>query len=640
MSGGRLRTLRTLSGLFRLPVFSFSTVLPRRRGSLLFGCSMFSDFLSPEEVALLTPEEAELYASLLEHQIALRSPLDLAEIMFPETRRWPQLELLNDHLLALSEYRLTANGPVPADDVAWWYTPTGSEAKLRATSPHSIPEEVDAFGAYSRATGEAIVFRLSISMRPRAGKSRLVTEVFPFWLQLQGEGDLQIGVGTYSDTFAWDWGGQARDFAIQWHKSHSWFPLPAGGARAGREIFNILGRKGKIRYVGVGGGITGKTLHVLIGDDFIKNDEEAQSDALRKQSHRFYHRTWKTRRTRDLTPDCRFPIPIEVLMATRWHEDDVTGNACYDEETREARDDWCILNIPALSKGEGDPLGRPEGAAHPNAAGETREDMERLRSDDPRGFSALYQGEPSPEGGGLIPNTFASYHERDGHFLFRRESGTFNAPPELVSVPVTELIRFSAADMAATEKTAADWTVVFACAYSREHDMLFILDRYKEKITTDKYVEELVPFLENNDAGAVLVENVTYGQKFQQDLRRLRSQGHMKLSVEEVPKMADKTARVVTSGLPSMMRQKRVAVHKDASWREDVAAELGLFPYASHDDQVDALAFAAWHVKELPPYRKVKVRKVPTFEEEIEKHAMKQHSRLKRPQRNDLWSMI
>ena len=609
------------------------------------------DALTQDEISLLTPEEADIYQNMLEHELALRSPLDLAQLMFPETRRWPQLELLNDHLVALSEYRLTAAGPTDTENVRWWYIPLNSGGRLKeripVVGPHDLPEEVDEYGAYDETTGLPVVFRLSISMRPRAGKSRLVTETFPFWLQLQGGGNLQIGVGTYSDTFAWDWGGMARDFAIEFSKRHTWFPYPHGGARAGREIFYISGKKGKLRYVGVGGGITGKTLHVLIGDDFIKNDEEAQSDAIRQQSHRFYDRTWKTRRTRDITANARFPIPIEVLMATRWHEDDVTGHACYDDDTKEPRDDWCILNIPALSKGEGDPLGRPAGQAHPNAAGETRADMERLRLDDPRGFSALYQGEPSPEGGGLIPNTFGQYWTKgegeEKYLLWRgkADNAPDDEPPSVQSVALRDCVRFTAADMAATKSTTSDWTVLFPCAYSREFDKLFILDRYKEKITTDQYVDELVPVILEHNAGNVLVENVSYGQKFQQDLRRLRKKGgqYKSLHVEEMPKMADKVSRALSSGLPSMTRQGKVLVHKDAAWREDMVMEVGMFPYATHDDQVDSLVFAAWFVNEMPSWKAPKEEVVVTMADEIDQEVDKQQRRMRGGAR-DVWSRV
>ena len=74
--------------------------------------------LSREQVELLTPSEAVVYAGILEKELALKSPLDLATLMFPETRRWPHLELLNEYLVALTEYRLTAVGPVPESGVA------------------------------------------------------------------------------------------------------------------------------------------------------------------------------------------------------------------------------------------------------------------------------------------------------------------------------------------------------------------------------------------------------------------------------------------------------------------------------------------------------------------------------------------
>jgi hypothetical protein len=105
-----------------------------------------------------------------------------------------------------------------------------------------------------------------------------------------------------------------------------------------------------------------------------------------------------------------------------------------------------------------------------------------------------------------------------------------------------------------------------------------------------------------------------------------------------MPKMADKVARVLSSGLPSMMRQLNVLVKKDEVWREDMASEVGLFPFASHDDQVDCLAFAAWYINELPNWKPKKERPVPSFTEEIEEHALKA-AKTKRGGRRDNWAM-
>lgn len=594
-------------------------------------------YLSPSEIALLTPEEARQYEQLLTEEYALTSPLCLAEVMFEETRRWPHLVYLDEHLVALSEYRLTEDGPGEPGTTVWWYTtgtttggtPGVAPVVHETTNPHDIPEDAEELGATVALNGQRlpVVFQLAVSMRPRAGKSRLITEVFPFWLQIKAGRRLQIGLGTYSDTFAADWGQQARDLAIALNEKYPWFPYPQGGFKAPRDVFSTK-EGGRVRYVGVGGGITGKTLNVLIGDDFIKNDEDAQSEATRLKSHRFYDRTWSTRKTRDLRPDAVYPIPIEIIMATRWHENDVLGHATMDLDTRTRKPGWCVINIPALCEDpDNDPLHRQEGEAHPNAAGETAADMRRLRDQDPRGFAALYQGRPAPEEGGIIPTNFGVFwYTPDRQYLsWYEDSGDGGG---LHTVPADDLIYFSAADMAATEKTSADWTVCFAFGYSREFDRLFVLDRYRARITSDKYITELVPFMEANQSRQLVVENVTYGQAFAQQMRALARRGGTNVAVlDEGPKMYDKVSRAISSGLPMRGRFGTLLVPKGASWVEDAKAECAVFPYGEYDDQVDALAFGAWYAEELPGKKRIPSKVPKSLGEEIDEHVDRQHKR-------------
>ena len=103
--------------------------------------------------------------------------------------------------------------------------------------------------------------------------------------------------------------------------------------------------------------------------------------------------------------------------------------------------------------------------------------------------------------------------------------------------------------------------------------------------------------------------------------------------------MTDKVSRVVTSGLPGMVRHGRVLLPKSADWRQDLVSETGFFPYGEHDDQVDALAFAAWYCGELPKFSPKKVKKVPTLQEEIDAQVDKE-SRNRGYNKRDNWSMI
>ena len=605
--------------------------------------------ISPDLLEAMTPAELTAYKRLLSHEVAMQSPLDLECLLFPETRRWPQLELINEHLVALAEYRLTADGPVPKENVRWWYRRKGSDRNSYCESPHGVPdqEHIDAFGAYEKGTRKPIVFQLAVSMMPRGGKSRIITEVFPLWLLLQ-DPDIQIGLGTYNDTFAGDWGESMKNVCMAHHAACAelgetpFLPFPEGGQRAARDIFKVQGSKGKIRYTGTGGAVTGKTLHVLIGDDFVKGEEDMLSDATRVQIHRFIDSTWTTRKTRNMVPGCFLPIAIELRMATRWHQMDPIGYSCYNPETHEKNPDWCIVNIPALAV-EGpdkDPLGREVGEAHPNAAGLTKAGLEKLRSEDPRTFNALYQGNPAIEGGGLISSDFKFYWIKDSPdgpvFFWRGEPDQPGAVPPLLHVPYSEMIKFAAADMAATKKTASDYTVLGTFAHSREFDTTFCTSLYRKRITTDQYLEELVPLIEDNHCASTIVENVTYGQMFGQQLERAGQQ------VEFANAVSDKVARIVASGISSRIRRGKMRVLTGEGFLPELITEVEIFPYGDHDDQADMLAFASDFVNDIPEHYIKKARPPAlTVMQQIEAQIDKQAKAAKgRGRGRDMWSRI
>lgn len=641
-------------------------------------------YIDPDLLALASNDERKAYLQAVRKHQALKSPLDLAVLLFPETRRWAHIELLNDHLVALAEYRLTAHGPGipgtteltfhPADGTlqsatvllrtkdASLFTATGTGTSGTGTEGAGTGRCFDEDG---QPTGwyivrVPVVFRLSVSMRPRSGKSRIVNEVYPLWLMLLAEEageQVSVAVGTYSDDFASDWGGKMRDLANDHHEDPdspcaSFLPRPIKGRNSAKAVFRTT-TGSSTTFAGVGGSITGKGYQVLIGDDFIKNDTEAQSPQHRKAARGFYDSTWTTRKTISFAEDSRFPIPLEVLMGTRWHHEDVIGYACYytdDDGTRVPSPEWCILNIPAVCEDpETDPLNREEGEVHPNASGEGKEFHEAKKIDNPMVFASLYQGRPSPKTGGLIPANLKpfSIHQGRGVVTFTFEKPkTLPANPETgikegmrqgtatetITVSTEDLIFFGTVDVAATKKTTSDYTVAFTCAYSREHQALFLLNRFRKRITTDEYLEHLVPFFLADSVTRVLVENVSYGLMFAQQLRK-----DHRFKADTYPASGDKVSRALTSGLPSLFRAGRIYAPNTASWREHTEAECRDFPNADHDDVVDALGAAAEFVSTVPKYRPAKEQKPPSLQEEIDAHVDKQASRRRR---NDPWSRI
>jgi len=98
---------------------------------------------------------------------------------------------------------------------------------------------------------------------------------------------------------------------------------------------------GEFSAVGRGGPITGRGASLLILDDVIKNQQEANSETVCKGIIEWLESVCFTR----LTPGGRV-----LAIATRWSERDPIGWLMQ-------RPGWTILHLPALAE-PGDPLGR------------------------------------------------------------------------------------------------------------------------------------------------------------------------------------------------------------------------------------------------------------------------------------------
>ncbi len=114
--------------------------------------------------------------------------------------------------------------------------------------------------------------------------------------------------------------------------------------------FSFLNHNGGLTAVGVGGALTGMGADLLIIDDPVKNDAEANSSVQREKIWDWFNATALTR----LEPD-----GICILVMTRWHEDDLVGRLIRENNRPDAQK-WELLNLPALAA-EDDLLGRKIG---------------------------------------------------------------------------------------------------------------------------------------------------------------------------------------------------------------------------------------------------------------------------------------
>ena len=220
--------------------------------------------------------------------------------------------------------------------------------------------------------------RLIVNMPPRHGKSELISRYFPAWY-LGTYPDRRIILVSYEAGFAASWGRKTKEL-LEEH-GEDLFGIKLNRLSNSAYRWDVLGQEGGLNATGVGGAITGKGANVLIIDDPVKNDEQANSKTYRDKTYDWFRATAYTR----LEPDGAI-----IVIMTRWHFDDLAGRLINDPDSD---DKWEVLSFPAIAK-ENDSLGRDEGVP----LWEYRYPVDKLNKIKSQigsyWFSALYQQQP------------------------------------------------------------------------------------------------------------------------------------------------------------------------------------------------------------------------------------------------------
>ncbi len=232
------------------------------------------------------------------------------------------------------------------------------------------------------ADGESL--KVLITMPPRHGKSRRAARWSILWY-LMRHPDHRIMIASYSGDLADDHGRWIRDAINTWGDQLG-LRLRPGSQAANR--FDLVGTEGGLVAAGVGGGLTGKGAHVAVVDDPIKDDADAQSPTMRKRLWDWWTSVLNTRIE---------PGGSIVVIQTRWHESDLAGRILAGE----TKDDWIVIDLPALADSDDDPLGRKIGEPlWPARYG--REALAKIRrAVGERVWWSLFQQKPRPMDGGV-----------------------------------------------------------------------------------------------------------------------------------------------------------------------------------------------------------------------------------------------
>lgn len=319
---------------------------------------------------------------------------------------------------------------------------------------------------------------------------------------------------------------------------------------------------GRYRAVGVGGAITGRGADFLIIDDPHTNYEEAHSPTMRRKVWNWYMSDAQTRLS---------PNGVVVIIMTRWHTDDLVGRLLDPERQKEMEADgvssepWRVVNFPAIAK-DNDQLGRKRG----EPLSPQRYPVKRLKQirASMTGYiwSALYDGNPVPEGGNYIDTA---------KFKIRRPGEI----PDGLS-----WVRFW--DLATDEKKDSDFTAAPRCAIDANGE-LWIADMIRGQWKWPK-ARETIKRTAEDEMIEIGVEAVAGFKTALDNLREVLTC----VRITEHSPSRDK----LTRALPWIALADNGKVNLvQGGWVGSFLAEAAQFPSGANDDQVDGVS-GAYHM--------------------------------------------
>lgn len=183
--------------------------------------------------------------------------------------------------------------------------------------------------------------RLILTLPPRHGKSELASRQLPAFI-FGGNPDAQIIACSYSLELARSMSRDVQSIMVD-APYRAAFPnvrlqkssnKKRADAMQTYAEFEIVGGRGIYKCSGIGGGITGRGANFILVDDPFKSRKEADSLTYRNRAWEWFQA--------DLLSRAEPPYGV-LIIATRWHTDDITGRLLKQEP-----DAWEHIHFPLI----------------------------------------------------------------------------------------------------------------------------------------------------------------------------------------------------------------------------------------------------------------------------------------------------
>ncbi len=412
--------------------------------------------------------------------------------------------------------------------------------------------------AIDRAIIETITGRtepiLVIEAPPRHGKSELISRYLPAWF-LGIFPERRVMLVGYGAGFARSWGRKAR--ALLFEHGRDWFGVEVSPDERAASDWGLSGREGGMLTAGIGGPLTGRGAHLLIVDDPVKNADQARSQTIRENHWNWWQSTASTRIE---------PGGCAIVIATRWHYDDLSGRLIQAAETGRGAP-VRRLRLPAIAE-ENDPLGRPPGEALWPARWPI-EQLEKLRLEkEAAWWQALYQQRPGRGERCTWPDSYFGQHLWGETF-----PGVFDA-----------------AALAVDPSKGGPRGDYSAIVFAGLSGGLAWIDASIERRPPEQTVSDAIDMALRYAPHLVAVESNAFQHLLAPEFdRQCRERRVPPLPVQLVEQRGSKELRIRRLG-PHLLRQKLRL--RDTPGNRLLVQQLRDFPLLDHDDGPDALELA------------------------------------------------
>lgn len=385
-----------------------------------------------------------------------------------------------------------------------------------------------------------------VEMPPRHGKSMTITETFPSYF-IGRNPNKRVIATAYSEGLARKFGRLNRNKLLEFGADV--FNIQMANDNSTATNWSVDEDNGGMVATGIGGSITGEGADLMIIDDPLKNNAEAQSQTIRDKIWDEWETTLSTRLHKGSSV---------IVVMTRWHEDDIVGRLLERSPYH-----WERIRIPAIAEDEDDLLGREIGEPLSRELGYDEHWAELKKQEvGSKVWNSLYQQRPSASEGNIFNRNWWQYYKR--------------VPHKFDKIIISWDLTFKDADTS-DYVVGQVWMKVGADRY--------LIDQVRDKMdfpTTLQTVKNMAK--KYPKAREILIEDKANGPAVISSLKREIS------GIIPIKPKGSKVARA--QAVTPQVESGNVFLPEGKPFTYDLIEECAAFPNSANDDIVDSLSQA------------------------------------------------